>query len=63
MKDIVLVTLLMAALIGFWYTYRMNKISKKHLKRMMKEMESLQKAELTLEDLQVLIFFYILLDL
>ncbi|XP_066902214.1 stromal interaction molecule homolog isoform X1 [Halyomorpha halys] len=51
-KDIVLVTLLMAALIGFWYTYRMNKISKKHLKRMMKEMESLQKAELTLEDLQ-----------
>ena len=43
----------MAALIGFWYTYRTNKISKKHLKRMMKDMESLQKAELALENLQV----------
>lgn len=51
-KDIILVTLLMAALIGFWYTYRMNKNSKKHLKRMMKDMESLQKAELALENLQ-----------
>nr|CAD7599914.1 unnamed protein product [Timema genevievae] len=51
-KDLVLVTLLLGALIGCWYAYRQNKNSRKHLRRMMKDMESLQKAELALDHLQ-----------
>jgi len=53
MKDLVLVTLLLTALIGCWYAYRQNKNSRRHLRRMMKDMESLHKAELALEQLQV----------
>lgn len=52
-KDGILVTLLLGAIIGFWYAYKMNKNSRRHLKRMIKDMESLQKAELALENLQV----------
>lgn len=52
MKDLVLVTLLLTALIGCWYAYRQNKNSRRHLRRMMKDMESLHKAELALEHLQ-----------
>ncbi|KAK9498029.1 hypothetical protein O3M35_003914 [Rhynocoris fuscipes] len=51
-KDIILVTLSLGAIIGFWYAYKMNKNSRRHLKRMMRDMESLQKAELALENLQ-----------
>ncbi|EEB09960.1 conserved hypothetical protein [Pediculus humanus corporis] len=51
-KDIVLVTLLLGALVGCWWAYRQNKLSRHHLRRMMKDMESLHKAELALEDLQ-----------
>lgn len=50
-------TLLFGALIGFWYAYNQNKSSTQHLKRMMRDMESLQKAETALEDLQVYILF------
>jgi len=53
MKDLVLVILLLTALIGCWYAYRQNKNSRRHLRRMMKDMESLHKAELALEQLQV----------
>ncbi|KAG8235492.1 hypothetical protein J437_LFUL015719 [Ladona fulva] len=53
MKDLVLVTLLVVAMGGCWYAYQQNKRSQKHLSRMMKDMESLQKAECTLMDLQV----------
>ncbi|XP_021927809.1 stromal interaction molecule homolog isoform X2 [Zootermopsis nevadensis] len=52
MKDLVLVTLLLGALIGCWYAYRQNKNSRRHLRRMMKDMESLHKAELALDQLQ-----------
>lgn len=52
-KDLILITLLLGALIGCWYAYRQNKNSRRHLRRMMKDMESLQKAENTLENLQV----------
>ncbi|XP_023719492.1 stromal interaction molecule homolog isoform X2 [Cryptotermes secundus] len=52
MKDLVLVTLLLGALIGCWYAYRQNKNSRRHLRRMMKDMESLHKAELALDHLQ-----------
>ncbi|XP_012273610.1 stromal interaction molecule homolog isoform X2 [Orussus abietinus] len=51
-KDLVLITLLFGALIGCWYAYQQKKNSQKHLHRMMKDMESLHKAELALEDLQ-----------
>lgn len=56
LKDLILVTLLLGALIGCWYAYRQNKISRKHLGRMMKDMESLHKAEVALENLQVFVF-------
>ncbi|XP_046665278.1 stromal interaction molecule homolog isoform X2 [Homalodisca vitripennis] len=52
LKDLILVTLLLGALIGCWYAYRQNKNSRRHLRRMMKDMESLHKAELALENLQ-----------
>ncbi|XP_026283852.1 stromal interaction molecule homolog isoform X2 [Frankliniella occidentalis] len=51
-KDLVLVTLLVSALTGCWYAYTQNKSSKRHLRRMMKDMESLHKAEQKLENLQ-----------
>jgi len=53
--------LLLGALIGFWYAYNQNKSSTQHLKRMMRDMESLQKAETALEDLQVYIIHIFLL--
>lgn len=56
LKDLILITSLLGALIGFWYVYNQNKSSTQHLKRMMSDMESLQKAETALEDLQVSIF-------
>ncbi|XP_008186734.1 stromal interaction molecule homolog isoform X2 [Acyrthosiphon pisum] len=52
LKDLVLITLLLGALIGFWYVYNQNKSSTLHLKRMMRDMEGLQKAETAYEDLQ-----------
>ncbi|XP_034948923.1 stromal interaction molecule homolog [Chelonus insularis] len=52
LKDLILITLLFGALIGCWYAYQQKKSSQKHLKRMMKDMEGLHKAELALEDLQ-----------
>lgn len=57
LKDLVLITLLLGALIGFWYAYNQNKSSTQHLKRMMRDMESLQNAETALEDLQVYILY------
>jgi len=48
----------LGALIGFWYAYNQNKSSTQHLKRMMRDMESLQNAETALEDLQVYIIYY-----
>lgn len=59
LKDLVLITLLLGALIGFWYAYNQNKSSTQHLKRMMRDMESLQKAETALEDLQVLLYIFL----
>ncbi|XP_076642929.1 stromal interaction molecule [Halictus rubicundus] len=51
-KDLILITLLFGALIGCWYAYQQKKNSQEHLHRMIKDMESLHKAELALEDLQ-----------
>lgn len=55
----ILITLLFGALIGCWYAYQQKKNSQKHLHRMMKDMESLHKAELALEDLQVCYFIFL----
>lgn len=58
LKDLILITLLFGALVGCWYAYQQKKSSQKHLFRMMKDMESLHKAEIALEDLQVKRRFY-----
>ncbi|XP_055297506.1 stromal interaction molecule homolog isoform X6 [Sitodiplosis mosellana] len=51
-KDYILVTLLLSAIIGCWYAYQQNKSAKRHLRRMAKDMEGLQKAENALADMQ-----------
>lgn len=45
-------TLLLSAIIGCWYAYQQNKSAKRHLRRMAKDMEGLQKAENALADMQ-----------
>lgn len=52
-KDYVLVTLLLSAIIGCWYAYQQNKNAKRHLRRMAQDMEGLQKAEKTLQGMQL----------
>ncbi|XP_012250580.1 stromal interaction molecule homolog isoform X2 [Athalia rosae] len=52
LKDLILITLLFGALIGCWYAYQQKKSSQEDLSRMMKDMESLHKAEIALQDLQ-----------
>lgn len=51
-KDYILVTLLLSAIIGCWYAYQQNKNAKRHLRRMAKDMEGLQKAENALTEMQ-----------
>lgn len=51
-KDYILVTLLLSAIIGCWYAYQQNKSAKRHLRRMAKDMEGLQKAETALTEMQ-----------
>lgn len=52
MKDAMLVLLVLVVLFGFYYVYQQQKSSSRDMRRMMKDLESLHKAELTLEDLQ-----------
>ncbi|KAK7872553.1 hypothetical protein R5R35_013785 [Gryllus longicercus] len=51
-KDLILVTALLLALTGCYYAYRKTKSSQNDVRRMIKHMESLQKAELALDQLQ-----------
>lgn len=51
-KDYFLVILLLSAIIGCWYAYQQNKNDKRHLRRMAKEMEGLQRAENALTEMQ-----------
>ncbi len=51
-KDMILTSLLMAAVTGLMYAYWQNKRSKAHVRQMMSDMESLAKAEETLKELQ-----------
>ena len=52
LKDVVLTSLLIIAVTGLFYAYRQNKKSREHLNRMMRDMDSLAKAENTLKELQ-----------
>ena len=52
LKDVILTSLLVIAVTGLFYAYRQNKRSQQHLKKMMTDMDSLAKAEQTLQELQ-----------
>jgi len=51
-KDLILTSLLIAAVTGLLYAYRQNRKSQLHLKKMMQDMEGLSKAEQSLIELQ-----------
>ena len=51
-KDVILTSLLLALLTALFWAYRTKKNSEEHLSKMMKDMESLAKAERALQDMQ-----------
>ncbi|XP_064609823.1 stromal interaction molecule 1-like [Liolophura sinensis] len=51
-KDVAVVASLVIALGGCWFAYAQHKYSQNNVKRMMKDMESLQKAEESLIEMQ-----------
>ncbi|XP_077866907.1 stromal interaction molecule 1-like [Saccoglossus kowalevskii] len=51
-KDTILVLSLLIAVGGCWFAYVQHKFSQRHMKQMMKDMESLQTAEQSLCELQ-----------
>lgn len=55
-KDWLLLTLILVAIFGSWYAYQQNKNAKIHLRRMVRDMEGLQKAENALQDMQKVIY-------
>ncbi|XP_055493409.1 stromal interaction molecule 1b isoform X2 [Leucoraja erinacea] len=52
LKDFMLVVSIVIGVGGCWFAYIQNRYSKEHMKRMMKDLEGLQKAEQSLHDLQ-----------
>lgn len=52
LKDFVLMVSIIIGVGGCWFAYVQNKSSKIHISRMMKDLESLQSAELSLMELQ-----------
>ncbi|XP_036407496.1 stromal interaction molecule 2 [Megalops cyprinoides] len=52
MKDFILMISIIIGVGGCWFAYIQNKSSKVHVSRMMKDLESLQKAEQSLLELQ-----------
>ncbi|KAM3864850.1 uncharacterized protein stim2a [Diretmus argenteus] len=52
MKDLVLIVSVVMGVGGIWFARTQNKTSKIHITRMMKDLESLQKAEQSLTELQ-----------
>ncbi|XP_051934408.1 stromal interaction molecule 1-like isoform X2 [Hippocampus zosterae] len=52
LKDFMLVVSIVIGMGGCWFAYIQNRYSKDHMKRMMKDLEGLQKAEQSLHDLQ-----------
>lgn len=51
-KDVVLTSLLLALCTALFWAYKTKKHSEEHLSKMMKDMESLAKAERALQDMQ-----------
>uniref|UniRef100_A0A8D0AYK5 Stromal interaction molecule 2 n=1 Tax=Sander lucioperca TaxID=283035 RepID=A0A8D0AYK5_SANLU len=52
MKDLLLIVSVVMGVGGCWFAQAQNKVSKVHISRMMKDLESLQRAEQSLLDLQ-----------
>ncbi|XP_028257622.1 stromal interaction molecule 2 [Parambassis ranga] len=52
MKDLLLIVSVVMGVGGCWFAQAQNKVSKVHIARMMKDLESLQRAEQSLIDLQ-----------
>ncbi|MCJ8749305.1 hypothetical protein PDJAM_G00174800 [Pangasius djambal] len=52
MKDLLLIVSVVMGLGGCWFAQVQNKASKEHISKMMKDLESLQRAEKSLRDLQ-----------
>lgn len=52
LKDFVLMVSIIIGVGGCWFAYVQNKSSKIHISRMMKDLESLQSAEMSLMELQ-----------
>lgn len=52
-KDATLFFLLVCALLGYWYAYRTDQHSKRHLAKLMQHMEVLSSAEKELQELQI----------
>jgi len=52
LKDVILTSLLLALLTALFWAYKTKKHSEEHLSKMMKDMESLAKAEQALQDMQ-----------
>lgn len=47
-----LVTLVLGAVVGCWWAYQQSRASRRQLGRMLKDMESLRRAEMALDNLQ-----------
>lgn len=52
LKDVILTSLLLALLTALFWAYKTKKSSEAHLTKMMKDMESLSRAEKVLQDMQ-----------
>ncbi|XP_030643744.1 stromal interaction molecule 2 [Chanos chanos] len=52
MKDLLLIVSVVMGVGGCWFAQLQNKASKEHISKMMKDLESLQRAEESLRDLQ-----------
>lgn len=52
LKDFMLVVSIVIGVGGCWFAYIQNRYSKEHVKRMMKDLEGLHRAEQSLHDLQ-----------
>ncbi|XP_075436691.1 stromal interaction molecule 1 isoform X2 [Ascaphus truei] len=52
LKDFMLVVSIVIGVGGCWFAYIQNRYSKEHMKKMMKDLEGLHRAEMSLHDLQ-----------
>lgn len=52
MKDLLLIVSVVMGVGGCWFAQVQNKVSKIHIAKMIKDLESLQRAEQSLLDLQ-----------